>query len=899
MLIIVSTLLLSSIIITPPITAWKNGPTGSEFSSNPQAPRYGTHDWIAEHALDWLEPEKKRYILDNLATYLYGTELPDKTIGPDAIGDTALHVFYFDETETVMNDSAAQRAKSEQDLAFEYLENGDVYNGTLHLGIMTHYLVDLAAFGNVMNATYWGIATHHEEYMDYVNSEMTSYNSDFDSYLRHIPTTGVSDSSEGAKAIAEDTTFGEGENNLWNCTWMEANYSWSNPEFKDRAGESLNLATNIITAILKAQYMESLTAPSKPVGLVIDEVTGYTINLSWAPNTDKNLAGYSIFINKTDSATEFDPEPIANLTGTEYSVLDLNNETTYYFKIRAYSVVGKLSPYSDVVHAATLDITPPKVPSILNLPSMTNKPTLLVNGFTEENAKVEVYLDNDYSNPAGSAMASSGLGHYRTDINLTLGENNVTARAFDSSNNPSDFAPYQIVVMDSIPPVADGGANIEVNKRDSPVAVQFDGANSTDNQGAIGNYTWTIDLRTRLVKLYGVAPIFQFDKAGDFIVTLNVTDQINNWAIDQLWVNVTQLDYTSPYIISRSPEVNAINQSINVTIKAIFNEPLNASSIQIRLISKQFGELQVPRPSYDLSKQLLTLKPFANLTHQDSYIVIITATDLAGNPLEGGRWNFTTEPRPEDFDGDQIPDVWEWSHGLDANESDSRLDPDGDGLLNIDEYNKGNNPSDPNDPDTDNDGMSDYFERLYSMNPLNANDSSEDADNDGYTNLEEYEQGYDPLDPNSPERKGGPDGADDDYTWVIIALVIIIITILFLVLILRKLKYKQTGEVVKDDDGYLKTVDADELGIGGNIILESPQDYAFEGKSLKPEYRGPKGQDESEAAFSARGPISERPTPTEILKRAKEKEKKCTKCGAGLPQDTTYCFECGEVLEEK
>jgi len=68
----------------PFVYAWSNG----GYSANSANPDYGTHDWIAQHALDWLPLEEKQFILDNLATYLYGTELPDNGNAPDGIGDT-------------------------------------------------------------------------------------------------------------------------------------------------------------------------------------------------------------------------------------------------------------------------------------------------------------------------------------------------------------------------------------------------------------------------------------------------------------------------------------------------------------------------------------------------------------------------------------------------------------------------------------------------------------------------------------------------------------------------------------------------------------------------------------------------------------------------------------------
>jgi len=71
----------------PQVYAWSNG----DYSDNHSNPDYGTHDWIAEHALDWLPTNEKEYVLANLAMYLYGIELPDNPNPEDGIGDTANH----------------------------------------------------------------------------------------------------------------------------------------------------------------------------------------------------------------------------------------------------------------------------------------------------------------------------------------------------------------------------------------------------------------------------------------------------------------------------------------------------------------------------------------------------------------------------------------------------------------------------------------------------------------------------------------------------------------------------------------------------------------------------------------------------------------------------------------
>ena len=68
------------------------------------------------------------------------------------------------------------------------------------------------------------------------------------------------------------------------------------------------------------------------------------------------------------------------------------------------------------------------------------------------------------------------------------------------------------------------------------------------------------------------------------------------------------------------------------------------------------------------------------------------------------------------------------------------VDADGDGLTAWEERFLGTND---NNPDTDNDGISDAWEYNHGLNPL-VNDASADPDGDGATNLQEYQAGTDP-----------------------------------------------------------------------------------------------------------------------------------------------------------
>jgi hypothetical protein len=244
--------------------AWSNG----GWSTDPKNPRYGTHDWIAQHALDWLPAGEKQFIINNLAVYLYGTELPDNPNAPDGsgIGDTAKHHVYYHAGGSLQDDSSAARAQEEYDTALNYARAGDWANASKTLGAMTHYISDVGVFGHVMGSnTDWGSETHHSDYEDYVEAETNNYTATFDSYLTFDGTLDNVTAYDATLTLAFNTTFGD--NGSYNCTWMDRNYDWTNPAFKNRCGESLNLAVNLVADVLHTFHQDAIV-PEYPLNLV-------------------------------------------------------------------------------------------------------------------------------------------------------------------------------------------------------------------------------------------------------------------------------------------------------------------------------------------------------------------------------------------------------------------------------------------------------------------------------------------------------------------------------------------------------------------------------------------------------------------------------------------------------
>lgn len=116
---------------------------------------------------------------------------------------------------------------------------------------------------------------------------------------------------------------------------------------------------------------------------------------------------------------------------------------------------------------------------------------------------------------------------------------------------------------------------------------------------------------------------------------------------------------------------------------------------------------------------------YNNIEIENGYIIVTLKDGANGDDdlLENGTIvdpiTLAVTNSETDSDNDNIPNIWEFTFGLNPlDSSDAQLDLDGDGLLNIDEF---INNTDPTNTDTDGDGFSDFIEINSGSDPLDAN----------------------------------------------------------------------------------------------------------------------------------------------------------------------------------
>jgi len=173
--------------------AWSNGSYAYNQNDYDYETDYGTHDWIAEGALEALiehDEDQWKWLEYREIIFLVGTEAPDNsgvsiTLDGETLsgfGDTTYHHIYYEEDGSIKNneDDSALRAKWCGDWADASIESGKLDQAAFYFGAMTHYIADLSMYAHVADNYVYPYNLYFDEHHSTVESRVQSRTNEYD-----------------------------------------------------------------------------------------------------------------------------------------------------------------------------------------------------------------------------------------------------------------------------------------------------------------------------------------------------------------------------------------------------------------------------------------------------------------------------------------------------------------------------------------------------------------------------------------------------------------------------------------------------------------------------------------------------------------------------------------------
>jgi hypothetical protein len=546
--------------------------------------------------------------------------------------------------------------------------------------------------------------------------------------------------------------------------------------------------------------VSELQEPSIPQDVVAEAGDGEVV-VRWTPVDDLDLAGYNLY--RFLSPADVNPVKINHdlLNDTFYVDMEVVNGTAYYYTVRSLADTGVESVDSEMVNA-TPQAGPPEPASDLEVVLNSNNSITLtwVQSPTPYITAYNIYWNNgtgsiDYSNPYATVGAAAhtwtsgvlasdrtyyfgirtekgGIEEANTSLVVSLtvpvepdtgpsavikkpkagskiSGNRVTVRAELVSGSikqvenitfqyrPSGGSDWSLVPAAVVPhPNPDSEAPYKVHWDVSglvdgdyelrALTVRTDGSLDPEPSTIIisidnnrprlcESSDMHVNHRARQVVKKGKANFVEFtasQHSGSFEVSLPVeapeTDTmiiVENPKVSEMRDKVAGLQSIDRFLrlrLASGQKQFAVGREIEISIPYPDDDDdgyvdgygFKAANLTIRWYNPATGKWEksgISNVVVDTSTK--TIK--AATSHFSDFTVLADTTDTDGDGLTDlEEINvYGTDPNNPDTDYDGMPDGWEVMYGLDPLADDSAFDPDHDGISNIDEYNLGTNPN--------------------------------------------------------------------------------------------------------------------------------------------------------------------------------------------------------------
>jgi chitodextrinase len=302
------------------------------------------------------------------------------------------------------------------------------------------------------------------------------------------------------------------------------------------------------------------TPPAAPTGLAGTPTTATNINLTWTACSDTSgslVAGYKIYRAGTQIGTS---------TTASYSDGTVVGSTTYTYTVSCYDNAGNNSAQSAPVNVASLDVTPPSVPT--GLAGTSTSSTVVNLTWTTS------------TDTGGSGLA--GYKIYRAGVQIGT---SATASYSDTTTVGTTTYSYSVAAYDHAGNTSAQSSAVNVTTPDTIAPSVPTGLAATSPSSTLVNLTWTADTDTGGSGLAG----YKVYRAGvqigtsasasysdttttgttSYTYTVAAYDNAGNTSAQSTAVNVTTPDTIPPSVPTGLAGSAPASGTVNLTWTAV------------------------------------------------------------------------------------------------------------------------------------------------------------------------------------------------------------------------------------------------------------------------------------------------------------------------------------------